>query len=99
MSSLFKSSLSSTSSAVKSTAQVIAADKHSVYTQAVNMIYKSSLTLPQSFAAVKIFIDQPLMAETYLSTPEGIRDQWILLLITPEVSIFSNLKLIPFQHH
>ncbi|EGG09283.1 uncharacterized protein MELLADRAFT_55431, partial [Melampsora larici-populina 98AG31] len=82
MTSFFKSSISSTESAVESTAQAITAAKPSVHAQAVSMIYKSELTRPQCFSAIKLFTNQPVMAETYLSTPAEVRDEWVLSVIT-----------------
>ncbi|KAH9822192.1 hypothetical protein DFH28DRAFT_947893 [Melampsora americana] len=81
MSSYFKSSISSTSSAVDSTAQAITTATPSVHAQAVTLIYESNLTRPQCFQAVKLFTAEPLMAETYLNTPAGIRDEWVLFEI------------------
>ncbi|KAH9809954.1 hypothetical protein DFH28DRAFT_1132737 [Melampsora americana] len=82
MSSFFKLSISSTSSAVNVATQAITNARPSVHSQAVSLIYKSSLTCPQCFSAVKLFTAEPLMAETYLSTPAEICDDWILSEMT-----------------
>ncbi|KAH9808182.1 hypothetical protein DFH28DRAFT_1196694 [Melampsora americana] len=82
MGSFFKTSISSASSAVESTAQSLTATRDSPHAQAVALVYKSqALTRPQCFAAVSLFAAQPLLAETYLSTPPDIRDEWLLTML------------------
>lgn len=77
-----ESSFASTSASIDNAARVIQTDRPSIHSQAISIIYTSSLERNQRYAMIDLFTEKPLMAETYLNTPPQNRDDWIQYMLT-----------------
>lgn len=77
-----ESSFASTSASIDTAAQVIQTETPSTHSQALAIIYASSLERIQRYAAIDLFTEKPVMAETYVNTPPHDRDDWLQYILS-----------------
>ncbi|EGF97315.1 uncharacterized protein MELLADRAFT_58252 [Melampsora larici-populina 98AG31] len=81
--STIEASITSTSANIDNAARLLT-EPVSSHAQAVKLVYESDMNRSQRYAAVGMFGEKPLMAETYLNTPAAERDDWLEYILNKQ---------------